>query len=268
MSDLILGADISSLQGRCDFVKMRDEGGIRFLWIRSSGAIGGAGIDPLAKANAAGARAAGLPAGPYHVFHHGQAAERSAEACIGAVDDLGWAPGDLPPVIDAEIPYDVKDIAGTVVSSLERFVEAFERRFLRMPVIYGYKPWYDQLGAALTSSSVLAGCEFWVAAYPFLGPYPKAKLNVSKLPKTPKIWPLPIAWQYSGNHSEPLPGVPRQPCMQGHKDCRPIDRNVFLGDELAFARFRGLEVGEGGPVHGTHVVEASLARRGSCPDDR
>jgi hypothetical protein len=156
-----------------------------------------------------------------------------------------------------------------IVSKLERHVEAIERRFGRLPIIYGYRPWYDALGDALMRSDTIRACDFWVAMYPFV--VGRRVTEADRKPQIPAAWKERGAriWQYAGDHSFPDPGIQSARCPTLHKGCVRLDRNVFLGDEYDFARFRGmvpvepgeLVEGSGGPVHGTHVVDATLEAR-------
>jgi GH25 family lysozyme M1 (1,4-beta-N-acetylmuramidase) len=281
---MILGVDVWSGYGRLDWAAIRDHG-IRFAWIRATGAVGAGGLDSECAANVAGARAAEVPAGPYHVFHHGQDAAKSAEHCFAAADGLGSVAGDMPPVLDAEIPgistftratlsgarETIPEVAGRMVASLERHVEAFHARFGRLPLVYGYTPWFEALGVALAQSKTLAACGLWIAAYPRLGPWAPTEKDLEKLPRVVAPWSRPLIWQYSAEHSVPVPGVRSMLCPQKDStgklvhakgSCQLVDRNVWLGDEDGLLRLRGLDPSPmPGILHGKHVVEASLAGR-------
>jgi len=69
---MIPGIDVSHYQGTIDWAKVK-AAGIRFAYIKASQAADF--VDPQLKANYAGAAAAGIPIGLYHVFvsHLGQA---------------------------------------------------------------------------------------------------------------------------------------------------------------------------------------------------
>lgn len=237
-----LGIDTWSGYGQIDWPKA-EASGISFAWIRATGAVGTGGVDSQAALSARNVRQTSIAAGPYHVFHHAQDPAKSAEACFRAVDGLGSALGDLPPVLDAEIPgiATIKPIASQVVTALERHVEAFESRFLNTPVVYGYKFWFDALGDALAKSSTIGRCVLWIAAYPRLEPW-TPDLAKARLPPVPRPWREALVWQYSAEHSVPVPGVGSPMCRTPHASpCQLVDRNVFLGDDAAWRALRGLD---------------------------
>ena len=285
----ILGIDVWDGYGEIDWEKVR-AAGIRFAWIRATGYVGKNGTDARTKANVAGARATSVAPGLYHVWQRSQDPVRAADSAYDHAEGVGLRVGELPPAIDVEVPanpvakpgQDQKKVSEAwlarmqadgpaIVFHLERMVDAFERRFGRAPVIYTYPSWWRALAAAGISSRRLAECGLWIAHYtsqlPLVLPATLEDLHVKLRPTIPAPWSLEqtVAWQYSAPHSFRLEGIPTGPCKT-HKGCTPLDRCVFFGDEVAFARFRGMVPVEPNevsiqPDHGTHVVESVLEQR-------
>lgn len=285
----ILGVDVWSGYGTIDWAKVAASG-IRFVYVRATGAVGANGRDSHTARNLAGARAAGLAVGVYHVWRHTQDPVTAADAAFEHGEGTGHYVGDLAPALDCELPAapvakpgqnqaalsakwaaEMLALAPVIVPGMSRAAEAFERRFGRAPTTYSYPFWLLALGAALRASD-LAQLQLWIAQYsnrlPWDLPATLEEIPMGMRPKIPLPWTSAPVWQYSAEHSRPVPGIPTAPC-RAHPDCTAVDRNVFLGSEADFARFRGMvpvepaPLLEGGIVHGTHVVDAALAERES-----
>lgn len=278
----ILGVDVWSGYGTIDWAKVA-ESGIRFVYVRATGAVGTGGRDSHTARNIAGAKAAGLAVGIYHVWHHTQDPVAAADAAFDHGEGTGHYVGDLAPALDCELPAAPVARAGQdqavlskkwagemlarapiVIPAMSRAAEAFERRFGRAPDLYSYPFWLLALGASLRGSD-LARLKLWIAQYsnrlPWDLPELLEEIPMGMRPKVPLPWTCSPVWQYSAEHSRPVPGIPTPPCRI-HPGCTAVDRNVFFGSEEDFARFRGMvpvePALEGGIVHGTHVVDASL----------
>lgn len=253
-----LGIDTWSGYGPINWAAV-ENAGISFAWMRATGAVGSGGVDAECKRSVENVRRTSIAAGPYHVFHHGQDATKSAEACFALADGLGSALGDLPPALDAEIPGidTVRPIAATVVASLERHVDAFHKRFSCLPILYGYRPWFEALGESFVQSATIrelaAERLLWIAAYPYVIPHVATERD--SLPKLPAPFTDALVHQYSAEHSVPVPGVGPQWCTKHPKGtCQLVDRNRWTGTEEDFRRVRGLAAGaieevSGGTVH-------------------
>lgn len=257
-----LGLDTWDGYGPIDF-ELVEASGLSFVWIRATGAVGKNGKDSQCVASVANVRKTGMAAGVYHVFHHAQDATKSAADCYALADGLGSSLGELPPAIDAEIPgtetfATLPEVAGRMVASLERHVDAFEHRFGCMPILYGYRYWFEALGEAFVKSETIGALAreglLWIAAYPRLDPY--VPTSSDKLPGLPKPFTRALVHQYSAEHSLPVPGVGPNWCPKHPKgSCQLVDRNRFLGTEADWAKLVGAHLApptqesSGGIVH-------------------
>ena len=233
---MIEGLDVWSGYGDIDWSKVE----ARFAYARATGYVDQDGTDNKVAENVAGIRAAGIPGGVYHVFHVSQDNEAQwAERLYAAGDGLGTTVGDLPPMLDAEKPDPaaVPQLATMIVGKLERHVEAIEKRFGRLPILYGYRPWYDALGEALMRSETLRACEFWIAAYPFV--VGRRVTEADRKPTLPNAWKEKGAriWQYAGDHSFADPGIRSAPWKDGQRpvNIEACEATVQVPGEVAIA---------------------------------
>ena len=98
----LLGIEVSHYQGVIDWPKVADAG-VKFVFIKATD--GATVADPMAKTNASGAAAAGLPFGFYHFWRPTDDWRAQAEFFLSVIDDatpLANA-GLLPNVLDTEV---------------------------------------------------------------------------------------------------------------------------------------------------------------------
>lgn len=98
------GIDVSHYQGAIDW-NLVVRSGMAFAFIKAT--EGTADIDPQFLANWLGANAAGLLRGAYHSYRPGEDPRRQAMNFLKVVQ-LG--PGDLPPVLEVELPREPSEI--------------------------------------------------------------------------------------------------------------------------------------------------------------
>ncbi|HEY2515691.1 MAG TPA: glycoside hydrolase family 25 protein [Polyangiaceae bacterium] len=227
----IRGIDVSSIQGKIDWPKVAASG-VRFV-MRKCG-NGNNAPDPGFADDVAGARAAGLAVGAYHVGfplpsapeHPGRDAADQAKAHFAACKGLGSQAGELPPALDLEWP-----VPGTpewakygctpdqVRAWAIAYLEAAETLWGRLPIVYdGFPIYWQQIGGA--SEPRFGRYPLWVVNYPeqYKGAIPPDGAS----PPIPGPWSAWTLWQHSG-------GGQRLPSGAA------VDGNVFCGDEEAFA---------------------------------
>ncbi len=120
----VRGVDVSSYQGAIDWEALGRQG-IAFAFIKAT--EGTTLTDRCYQANAAGARAAGMPFGAYHFFTTTSPGRTQAENFIATI---GADPGELPPVIDLEVQGE------QVAEELAIMVAALEDAYGTAPILY------------------------------------------------------------------------------------------------------------------------------------
>lgn len=263
----IPGVDVWSGYGAIDWPKV-EASGVRFAYVRATGYVGKGGRDERTRENLEGIAKTSIAPGIYHVWEPGQDPRRAADLAWDHSDGCGSRVGSLAPALDVETPpmtpagfAKMKAHAAAYAREILAMVDAFERRFGRPPTVYTYPGWWAALERAGLAPE-FARLDLWVAHYtrgdagPLVLPIaPGATLDSipgQLRPKVPRPWSIARVWQYSAAHAEPVPGIGTGPCTKGHPSCTGVDRNVFLGSEADFARFRGMvpvEPNEGdGPI--------------------
>lgn len=228
---MILGIDTWSAY-RVDWQRVRQEG-IRFAFGRCTEAAGG--VDPAYQRSVDGAREAGVYVGAYSPIHVQSDIDPQIGHMLRHMGDVGTRPGELPPALDLEVPWDWSSVGrATVWARIVRAVRMLTEHFGRAPVVYSSSGWWRDLGtgAAPEDAAAVAACPLWAAAYPYMRPWAPPEGGTTR-PFGP--WSKALIWQYSGDHSVPLPGVTSEACAQsgtpGHGLCQRVDRDVWLGTE-------------------------------------
>lgn len=197
------GLDVSQVQGIIDWSKVADAG-FTFVYVKAT--EGGNYVDPRFVANANGAKKAGLLVGAYHFLT--QTADVGQQ--INSFNRAAGAGLDLPPALDVEYPGPEKWTPGFGSPQILGRACLAADCMAQKPIIYTY-PYFAQ---ALKDSYALAEWSLWIASYKDESHFPAE----SEQPVVPKPWLGWLFWQYSGNHSESIPGI------NGH-----VDHNVFNG---------------------------------------
>ncbi|MBU6455879.1 MAG: glycoside hydrolase family 25 protein, partial [Cyanobacteria bacterium REEB67] len=99
------GVDISHFQGSVDFEKLK-AAGIAFVFIKAT--EGGTLVDEKFAVYWKAAKAAGIPRGAYHFFRPKGSVQAQIANFVNTVGSLKV--GDLPPVVDLEVPEDWANI--------------------------------------------------------------------------------------------------------------------------------------------------------------
>lgn len=190
----LFGIDVSHYQGDIDWKRVQ-KAGVQFAFIKAT--EGESMVDDKFAANIKNSRALGIPCGAYHFFIPSVSVQAQVDNFCNAVGSL--QPGDLPPVLDVEVPSKWFHTAGpapeaeipaiwlglTVEQRVSRIVEwmtAVEKRLGVTPILY-LSPSFAT--TVLGSSPALKKYLLWLAHY-----------GVST-PTIPAPWTVATFWQFS-----------------------------------------------------------------------
>ncbi len=152
-----LGIDVSIYQDNINWKKVRASG-IFFAFIKAS--EGATYRDANFRANWSASRSQGVMRGAYHFFRPNSSVAAQVENFLSAVGP--FEPGDLPPVLDVEIPSAWGASKKANADKVVAWLEAVEARTGMNPILYmSYYFAQDVLG----SDPRLANYPLWVAAY-------------------------------------------------------------------------------------------------------
>ncbi len=188
----LFGLDVSHWQGQVDWKLVKDAG-VQFVYVKATEGIGY--VDSWYDRHIAGAKAAGLPCGSYHFFQPTESVAKQVENFVHRVGPLKV--GDLPPVLDVEMPPDWSGInVSERVKGVSDWLVAVEQQLGVTPIIY-MSPSFagDELG----HPAFLKKYQLWVAHY-----------TLATAPTVPAPFTSWLFWQYS--ETTAVPGV------QGHAD--------------------------------------------------
>jgi len=233
---MILGVDVSALQGVIDWARVA-AAGVRFAYLRCTIGNEPKQNDTRFAINVKGCREAGIYPGAYHFAFPlatgaGNSPADQARRAYVQADTLGSQKGELPPSLDIEWPPPHQWAKwGVTAQSIAGWTRAYlteaERLWGRKPVVYTY-PWFWQ--------SVLAGTDNieWAAEYPlWMARYlsPNDWMPVKDASGPPKPWTHSAIWQFAADGSNVrIPGIGTV-----------VDRDVFLGELSDLRRFCGID---------------------------
>lgn len=205
---VVQGIDISKWQQRIDWPRVVSSG-VRFVCVKAT--EGQSVVDGLFTTHRENVRKHGLVFGAYHFCRPDgdpQDAELEARHFFKVVGTL--EAGDMPPAVDIE----ASALKGqALVDWTNAFSAECEKLFERRIVVYTYPFFFA--GQHATPNGLIAERDLWVAHY---GQYDRGLA-----PIVPKPWTRWRLWQTHGDDGR-VDGV-----------TGPCDRNVFAGDEAAFA---------------------------------
>ena len=187
---MVPGIDVSHFQSAIDWGAVA-ESEIRFCFIKATEGCGY--IDPRFGHNWQGAASAGLLRGAYHFFHPSAPPVAQADSFIRTVGRL--RPGDLPPVLDLEVPAAWASIPpGDRAALAIQWLETVESRLGITPIVY--------LSPAF-ATEILMGA-------PALGRFPVwfAHYTAASAPDVAKPWNSWTFWQYTGTGKAPGISLP------------------------------------------------------------
>lgn len=216
-----------------DFALARYSGGIMGILHKAS--EGNDWFDPQYAARRPQAVQAGLLWGAYHFGTRQHTGQEQAEAFLYAAQP---AP-DTVMALDLEM--NERNPANSMtLQQAEDFVSTILSRTGRLPLVYTQPTWADgetirrtgrSLGGAITSTSILARCDLWLADYRMDPEMPRGWAGRS--------WRL---WQYAGDSSTGGSG-PFGPFSRSVAGVARCDRNVFRGGAETLARYWTAEAG-------------------------
>jgi lysozyme len=173
------GADFSSYQGNINWTAAAKQ--IAFVFIKAS--EGETLVDRFFAQNWKGSKAAGIVRGAYHFFRPLDSVQEQVNNFVDAVGKL--SPGDLPPVLDLEVPEDWKTIEQSKrVPLVVQWCEAVEKALGVAPILY-FSPSFVAEVLGTQYAAPLAKYKLWIANY-----------NVSQ-PTIPLPWTTWVFWQKS-----------------------------------------------------------------------
>ncbi|HXP95546.1 MAG TPA: glycoside hydrolase family 25 protein [Telmatospirillum sp.] len=218
--------DVSHSTTVYDFSHVRNHSNI--LAVLHKASEGGDWRDPLYAERRDKALAAGLLWGAYHFGTHQYSGADQAQAFLAMAQP---APDTLM-ALDLELNERIPANTMTI-DQAEAFVTVIKASTGRLPLLYTHAIWAEgkpvgrqgrSLGGAISSRSILAECDLWLADYRSQPQLPSAWSG--------KGWRL---WQYAGEGAKAIspPGSPGR-SVAGVDRC---DRNVFLGDATALVRY-------------------------------
>lgn len=198
----IRGIDVSHHQGPIDWPRVVAAPGLRFAWIKAT--EGGDWTDPRFAENWSGARRTGLAVGAYHYFTSCRSGADQAAHFLATVPVL---PDALPPAIDLEDDGNCGDrpATGHLLAEIDVFLDTVAQAHGRRPVVYTTRAFHrGHLQGALRAHPL------WIR-----------DVVLAPGPIDGRPWTF---WQH--NSRGRIDGITGN-----------VDRNVFSGDEAAFAAF-------------------------------
>jgi len=179
------GIDVSHHNGDIDWARVK-QAGVEFAFIKAT--EGATFVDKRFKENLSEARGVGIKTGAYHFF-------RPRINLQSQIDNfartLGSVPaGDLPPVIDTEVPSDWSRLSGKQsVDLIVGFIDGIRAKLGDNinPIVYASPSFVDDV---LKNDPRLNSYPLWLAHY-----------TSASRPRVPKPWDFWTFWQFTENGS-------------------------------------------------------------------
>ena len=182
---MVPGIDVSHFQLTVDWASVAASG-IRFCFIKAT--EGAANVDRRFLENWRGAGAAGVLRGAYHFFHPSVPSATQAESFLRIVGRL--EPGDLPPVLDLEVPLAWSNIEPGARAPLAiQWLETLESRLGVTPIVYLSPAFATEI---MRNAPALARFPLWLAHY-----------TDAAAPDVAKPWNSWTFWQYTREGKTP-----------------------------------------------------------------
>jgi len=178
-SATLLGLDVSEYQGDIDFAKVK-AAGASFVFIKAT--EGTTIVDPKFATNWKAAQAAGIVRSAYHFFRPMENLQSQIDSFVATVSSL--APGDLPPVLDVEVPEDwTQFTVAERVAMVTGWLQGVESKLGIKPIIYIDSSMVED---TFGSPDAFKDYLLWVADW-----------TDAASPDVPKPWTDWTFWQYS-----------------------------------------------------------------------
>lgn len=202
-AERLFGIDVSRYQGTIDWQKVK-AAGVKYAFIKAT--EGQTFVDPMFARNWRELKAKGIPRGAYHFFRPSTNLQGQIDNFCKVVGSL--EPGDLPPVLDVEVPslwthLTVKQRLALV----NGWMKGVEEKLGVKPIIYLSSSF---AGDVLGGDASLRPYILWVAHY-----------TSRPSPRVPAPWADWNFWQYSESGT-----------VDGIKD-QAVDLNHFNGSAAA-----------------------------------
>jgi len=178
-TQFLVGMDVSHFQGQVDWQKVKASGA-QFAFIKATEGV--TIVDQSFASNRKNAKAAGLICGFYHLFRPKDKALAQVDNFVNEIGAI--EPGELPPVLDIEVPGDWKNITLAARQKLVLdWLVAVEARLGVRPI--GYINGSDARGL-LKNDPALAKYLLWLANY-----------TKASQPAVPRPWTAWTFWQHT-----------------------------------------------------------------------
>lgn len=177
------GIDVSHHNGDIDW-SMVKQAGAEFAFMKAT--EGATFVDKRFKENWKEARAAGIKVGAYHFFRPRTNLQSQIDNFARTLGTV--SPGDLPPVIDAEVPSDWSRLTGKQsVDLIIGFIDGIRAKLGDNvhPIIYLSPSFCDDV---LKNDPRLKNYPLWLAHY-----------TSASRPRVPKPWEFWTFWQFTEN---------------------------------------------------------------------
>jgi lysozyme len=186
---MMQGIDVSHWNGVLDWTAIKKYG-IDFAYIKATEST--TLKDHMFEQHVNGAKAAGVPWGPYHFFRYVADAKAQAAEFYNTVSAVGTP--DLPPVLDLEDKSAPKSTA--LVAKMKETLVEIERLFKVKPIIYTGTWWWNPY---TNYNKTFGSWPLWIAAYTYY--YPAH-------PTLPAGWSSYLIHQYTNQLNIPGSGDP------------------------------------------------------------
>jgi lysozyme len=178
-SAILLGLDVSHYDGDVDFAQVK-AAGASFVFIKAS--EGSTIVDENFAANWKAAKAAGMIRGAYHLFRPKDDVQSQVANFVNTVGSIET--GDLPPVIDIEVPEDWAQFTeARRVTMVLSWLQAVEAKLDIKPIIYIDG---SMVESTLGSPEAFKDYLLWLADW-----------TSSFVPVVPSPWTTWTFWQYT-----------------------------------------------------------------------
>jgi lysozyme len=177
------GIDVSHHNGDIDW-SMVKQAGAEFAFLKAT--EGATFVDKTFKANWKEAKASGIRVGAYHFFRPRIALQSQIDNFVRALGSV--EAGDLPPVIDTEVPSDWAKLTGKQsVDLIVGFIDGIRAKLGDNvhPIIYLSPSFADDV---LKNDARLKDHPLWLAHY-----------TSASRPRVPKPWDFWTFWQFTEN---------------------------------------------------------------------
>lgn len=186
-----LGIDVSHHQGKINWEQVVKNGEVEFAYIKATEGVNY--VDKQYKTNKDGARAQGIPIGPYHFFR----ADKKGKDQFAHFKKTVGRDFDLIPVLDLEELGGKIDDKKAYQKEVDTFIELFSLNYGYKPIVYGSYSFMKDYVYPSTKD-----CDYWLAWYV---DFAKSVRDKRRFVNSLRPFIHPRIWQYTDKGS--LPGI-------------------------------------------------------------